>query len=231
MLDAAQYDDELTGASAVTSPGPTVIMCPSRFEQDHLLIDWLTEIVGFGDDAMLAREVPFMRGNDGNHAGKIDLVIATDQHELRWFGLEIQAVYFSGDKMAPEFERCLHDTGTVPLFPTGRRRPDWRSSGPKRLAPQLQVKVPTLRRWGSKIAVAVDRPFFDWLGGPSAAPSHDVDAGDVIWLVPEVVDGQLVRQHWEALTLEASCEKLLAAEPIPRAEFEQQLRERLRPIA
>jgi len=27
--------------------------------------------------------------------------------------------------------------------------------------PQLQVKVPTLRRWASKLAVAVDRPFFE----------------------------------------------------------------------
>ncbi len=223
-----QYDEERGRITSVT--GRTVIMCPSRFEQDRLLLGWLNEIVGFGQDAMLAREVPFMVGNSGKPAGKIDLVVATEQHDLRWFGLEIQAVYFSGPGMDDEFVRYLRDEGTEPLYPNGVRRPDWRSSSAKRLAPQLQVKVPTLRRWGSKIAVAVDGPFFESIGGPSAAPSHDLDAGDVIWLVPEVVDGQLVRRHWEVLTLEASCEKLLAATPIPRADFEQQLRERLRPF-
>ena len=224
-----QYDD--TQGRITSVAGPTVIMCPSRFEQDRVLIDWLTEIVGFGEDAMLAREVPFMVGSTGKPAGKIDLVVATEKHELRWFGLEIQAVYFSGPGMDDEFVQLVHDSGTQPLYPTGVRRPDWRSSSAKRLAPQLQVKVPTLRRWGSKIAVAVDRPFFDSIGGPSATPSHDLDAGDVIWLVPEVVDGQLTRSHWEVLTLEDSCDKLLAATPIPRAEFEQQLRDRLQPIS
>ena len=224
-----QYDEHRGRITSIA--GPTVVMCPSRFEQDRLLIGWLNEIVGFGSDAMLAREVPFMVGNTGKPAGKIDLVVATEQHDLRWFGLEMQAVYFSGPGMDDEFVRCVRDEGAEPLYPNGVRRPDWRSSSAKRLAPQLQVKVPTLRRWGSKIAVAVDGPFFDSIGGPSADPVRDLDAGDVIWLVPEVVDGKLVRRHWEVLTLEASCEKLLAATPIPRADFEQQLRERLRPLA
>ena len=140
-------------------------------------------------------------------------------------------MYFSGPGMDDEFVRFLRDEGAEPLYPNATRRPDWRSSSAKRLAPQLQVKVPTLRRWGSKIAVAVDSPFFDAVGGPSADPEHDLDAGDVIWLVPEVVAGQLVRRHWEVLTLEASCEKLLAATPIPRVDFERQLRERLRPFS
>lgn len=66
---------------------------------------------------------------------------------------------------------------------------------------QLQIKGPTLRRWHSKIAVAVDRPFFASLGGPSIQPSQDLDTGDVVWLVPELRDGQLVRGHWEVLIL------------------------------
>ena len=221
--------DESDGRIAAAA-GPTVVMCPSRFEQDRMLIDWLAEIVGFGDDAMVAREVPFMVGSTGKPAGKIDLVIAAEQHGLRWFGLEIQAVYFSGTGMDDEFVRHLRDEGTTPLYPSSVRRPDWRSSSAKRLAPQLQVKVPTLRRWGSKIAVAVDKPFFDSIGGPSDEPVHDLDAGDVIWMVPEAVDGQLVRRHWEVLTLEESSAKLLAATAIPRSDFEQQLRDRLQPL-
>lgn len=37
-----------------------------------------------------------------------------------------------------------------------------------------------LRRWGTKIAVAVDMPFFNAIGCISTNPSHDVNEGDVI---------------------------------------------------
>jgi len=57
--------------------------------------------VGFQpDDVLLAREVPFMRSTTtGKPAGKIDLVIASRRQGLRWFGLDVQAVYFSGAGM------------------------------------------------------------------------------------------------------------------------------------
>lgn len=208
--------------------GPNVVTCPTRFEQDRLLLLWLAEIMGYDTDAMMAREVPFMVGPTGAAAGMIDLVVAVDDSELRWCGLEVQAVYFSGNKMALEFDR-IASADAVP-FPAGHRRPDWRSSSAKRLMPQLQVKVPTLRRWGAKIAVAVDLPFYEAIGGPSSSPSRDLDAGDVIWLVSEAHDGRLDRRHWEVLTLEATCDKLLAAAPVTRSAFEQTLRAKLTPI-
>ena len=136
--------------------------------------------------------------------------------------------------MNREFAR-LRDQPESPQFPAANRRPDWRSSSAKRLMPQLQVKVPTLRRWGAKLAVAVDAPFFDALGGPSAHPSRDLSDGDIIWLVPRLVPDEtgrhrLTRGHWEVLTLEDSSKKLLAAETISRNDFETTLRGKLRPI-
>jgi len=198
-----------------------------------VILAWLAEIVGFSaEEAMVAREIPFMRNmSTSRPAGKIDLVVAAVRHELRWFGLEIQAVYFSGPAMASEFRELERDNEDRPPYPLETRRPDWRSSGAKRLMPQLQVKGPTLRRWHSKIAVAVDRPFFRSLGGPSDTPSKDLDSGDVIWLVPELTGGQIVRGHWEVLTLEASTAKLLSAAPIPRGDFEDMLRAKLQPLA
>ena len=212
--------------------GDPVIVCPERFEQDRVVLAWLAEIVGFSiEETRVAREIPFMRNNDtAKPAGKIDLVVAADRHELRWFGLEIQAVYFSGPAMTSEFMELERDDKDRPPYPQKTRRPDWRSSGAKRLMPQLQIKGPTLRRWHSKIAVAVDRPFFKSLGGPSDSPSQDLDSGDVIWLVPELIDGRIVRGHWEVLTLEASTAKLLSAAPIPRGDFEEMLRDKLQPL-
>ena len=158
--------------------------------------------------------------NTDRPAGKIDLVVARDRSgELTWYGLEIQAVYFSGPGMTSEFQALQDDSQEHLPFPNAIRRPDWRSSSAKRLMPQLQIKVPTLRRWASKIAVAVDRPFFDAVGGTSSLPSQNLTDGDIIWLVPELAptesDGyQLCRSHWEVLTLEKSVEKLLAAETV-----------------
>lgn len=222
-----------------SSQGSPVIVCPSRFEQDSVLLHWLAEIVGFPpDEAMVAREVPFMRGTGTDRAaGKIDLVVARNRNGgLNWYGLEIQAVYFSGRGMQSEFLKLKDDRNDAPPFPDAVRRPDWRSSGAKRLMPQLQVKTPTLRRWGSKIAVAVDRPFFDSIGGPSPAASHDLNDGDIIWLIPELSsngenDYRLNRGHWEVLTLEDSCNRLLAAETIRREAFEQTLRSKLEYLA
>jgi hypothetical protein len=97
-------------------------------------------------------------------AGRIDWLLMDPQTEKdkdpSWCALETQAVYFSGDKMGPEFEAYALNPEQV-LFPIGFRRPDYRSSGPKRLAPQLSVKVPVLRGWGKKVAVLVDKYFFD----------------------------------------------------------------------
>ena len=214
-------------------------MCPRRFEDRRLLVRWLAEIVGFApDEAMVAREVPFMRGvKTDKPAGKIDLVVARDLNgELTWYGLEIQAVYFSGQGMQSEFEAHLGAGQERPPFPNAVRRPDWRSSSAKRLMPQLQIKVPTLRRWGSKVAVAVDRPFFDAVGGPSPEHSHDLTDGDIIWLVPELSPDEsggyrLARGHWEVLTLEDSISKLLAAETVQHDAFVETLRRKLEPLA
>ena len=220
------------GVCSLQAPDSTpVITCPHRFAEDNLIPNWLAQIVNF-NDAYLAREVPFMRSPSTNRpAGRIDLVVASDKKASSWFGLEMQAVYFSGEGMQADFELLLGSNDAVPPEPTALRRPDWRSSIAKRLMLQLQVKVPTLRRWGKKLAVAVDQPFFDAIGGPSENPSTDLNDGDIIWLIPKISDEyKLEKQHWEVLSLEASSIKLLSAETVKRQEFEDLLRDKLIPI-
>ena len=212
--------------------GEPVIVCPTRFEQDNVILRWLADIVGFRErHAKVAREVPFMVSTTTEKpAGRIDIVLAEVNDEMKWFGLEVQAVYFSGRKMESDFRALRDSMDAKPPFPGRVRRPDWRSSSAKRLMPQLQVKVPTLRRWFSKIEVAVDRQFFQAMGGPSPNPSHDLNDGDVIWLVPDLSGSRLRRDHWEVLTLEDSAEKLLAARTVNRQDFESALRSKLKPL-
>ena len=210
--------------------GTPVITCPRRFDQGNLVPKWLAQVVGFDEaKSFLAREVPFMHSpSTGRPAGRIDLVLANSNEDFVWFGLEIQAVYFSGMGMRTEFERLARDAYKLPPSPNAVRRPDWRSSSAKRLMPQLQIKAPTLRRWGTKLAVAVDMPFFKAIGGPSRKVSQDLDEGDIIWLVPQIsTEYRLEDVHWEVLSLEASGDKLLAAKTVKRGEFEEALRAKL----
>ena len=86
------------------------------------------------------------------------------------------------------------------------------------------------------MVVVVDRPFFESVGGRSPTPSQDLGDGDVIWIALEIVSENnqshsLARWRWEVLTLEASCEKLLAAENVQRDVFSELLRRRLQPVA
>ena len=208
-------------------------MGPSRFDKHHVIVRWLAEIVGFQPaETKTAREIPFMQSKfTNNPAGKIYLVVGRqrEQEDLRWYGLEIQAAYFSEKGMTSQFEVLQNDALQLPPYTARIRRPDWRSSSEKRLMPQIQIKVPTARRWQTKMAVAVDQQFFEAMGGPSPQPSQDLNDGDIIWLVPQLVFDdatrryQLQRGHHEVLTLEDSC-KLQAAQTVSRDTFEAALK-------
>ena len=215
--------------------GEPVIVCPKRFEEGNILVEWLAKIVGLPEQgAILGREVSFMKSTvTAQPAGKLDLVVAWKRRQgIRWYGLEIQAVYFSGLGMQTQFQALLHDRARKPPYPDKVRRPDWRSSSAKRLMPQLHIKAPTVRRWGSKLAVAVDDSFFNAIGGPSEDPAKELGDGDIIWLVPKLSLGKdgryrLVHGHWEMLTLEKSSAKLLAAKTMSQVDFEDALMSKL----
>lgn len=219
--------------------GEMVVTCPRRFEQGGVIVRWLADIVGFDpSSARVASEVPLMQhAKTGKLAGKLDFVTAEQSHgRLAWHGLEVQAVYFSGVKMEHDFLCLNNDHKQRPPFPQKVRRPDWLSSSAKRLMPQLHVKGPTLRRWGAKLAVCVDSQFFDYIGGPSDKPNQDLDLGDVIWMVPELVEDtngryQLRRGHWEVMTLEDAEARLQSQRTVTKTEFEKSLLRKLRPVA
>jgi hypothetical protein len=146
---------------------------------------------------------------------------------MEWCALEIQAVYFSGDAMKGEFRAFADESVDWVIFPAGRRRPDYRSSAPKRLMPQLQIKVPTLRRWGRKMAVLVDRAFFDSMGEMDNV--SDISNADIAWFivdfeeVPGNKSSRMVRQEVRYTTLERSVEGLTGGKPVPKSIFEERI--------
>jgi hypothetical protein len=159
--------------------------------------------------------------------GKIDnILLVPNSNPLSWCALEIQSVYFSGKAMRNEFELLRDYTANDLPFPAMSHRPDNRSSGPKRLMPQLQTKVPSLRRWGKKMAVVVDRGFFAAMGKMRTV-GH-ISNSDVAWFVvryDETNDGRykLIPHAVHLTTLEDSVEGLTAGVPTSLDIFENRI--------
>jgi hypothetical protein len=227
---------EQTDAGTVAGTGSPVATCPNRFLEDNLIYQWAGEVVLKNARPVVLSEVGFLKplqplnveksGRAHEFVGKIDNVLLhPDREELDWCALEIQAVYFSGKEMGHEFSLLKNHAGERLPFPAGQRRPDWRSSGPKRLLPQLQTKVPTISRWGKKMAVVVDEPFFESLVGLN--PVGELSNSEIVWLVvgyEETATGwKLCRKREVLTTLESSVKALTGGTPLSKEDFERQL--------
>lgn len=182
------------------------------------------------DSYALVREVPFLDKVDrdgkarGAKAGRIDWVLVSDpdQSPSDWLAIETQAVYFSGGGMEVDFQ--MYATSPEKLNVTSKnRRPDWRSSGAKRLSPQLSAKSPVMRRWGKKVAVVVDQGFFDELS-KFKNDDIDFDNSEVVWVVVKY-DSQMsisvaIERYAE---LDESVDALQATRPVVKSKFEKDL--------
>lgn len=234
---------ESVGSGAVPlegERGDLRALCPYRFHEQGTIFSWAGRVL-LGDELPgLVSEVGFLEssacldGNEGEDVGRIDMVLVrrglpTD-YPMQWAALEVQAVYFSGPEMGKEFGR-IRDHGGAMTFPQEVRRPDYRSSGPKRLMPQLQIKVPTLRRWGKKMAVVVDRSFFDSMGPMETVT--DLSNSDIAWFLvgfekAESGDSfKLVEAEVKYTTLERAIEGLTGGAAVPLSEFEQRIATKL----
>jgi len=211
--------------------------CPYRFHDALEVFRWVGEVVLGDPDAKLIGEVGFLEAGPttdspgGEDVGRIDMVLVSSKGNeaapLAWVALEIQAVYFSGNAMTGEFKAFADPAVDWVIFPAGRRHPDYRSSGPKRFMPQLQIKVPTLRRWGKKMAVVVDRAFFDSIGDMDNVA--DISNADIAWFIVrfEEVPGEkrarIVRDEVRYTTLERSVEGLTGGKAVPLGVFESRI--------
>jgi hypothetical protein len=215
--------------------------CPYRFHEELDVFKWVGETILGDPDPMLVGEVGFLEAGattdnqGGDDVGRIDMVLVSTKtpttSPMAWAALEIQAVYFSGNAMKGEFEAFKDPSVDWIIFPAGKRRPDYRSSGPKRLMPQLQIKVPTLRRWGKKMAVVVDRAFFDSIGEMDNVA--DISNADIAWFIVkfEEIDGEkrtrIARDEVRYTTLERSVEGLTGGKAVPLPAFENRIADKL----
>ncbi len=217
--------------------GSPITTCPSRFLENNLVFEWVGQTVLGMSHPNIVSEVSFLMGKEQKESepedevGRIDKVLVdVSGQDLKWCALEMQAVYFPGQKMENDFALMREWKGPGLPFPSRIRRPDFRSSGPKRLMPQLQIKVPTLRRWGKKMAVVIDKAFAESLW-PMRRVGH-ISNADIIWFIVtygDVQQGRHSLQKHDVLmtTLEDAVEGLTGGVPVTLDAFETSIRKKL----
>jgi hypothetical protein len=174
------------GVCSIYFDSQPVITCPVRFREDWLITDDAASFF-FGDGAKWS-SLTEVRINDlnGKSAGNVDVILVAydDNGTVYDFGaLEVQAVYISGNIREPFESFILHprksknmNWANQPNYP----RPDFLSSSRKRLAPQLLFKGGIMNSWNKKIAVALDKRFFETLPPLQRINKNDAD---VVWLI------------------------------------------------
>lgn len=174
------------GVCSVIHEGKAVITCPIRFREEWKIASDAASFF-FPPTATWARVTEVRIADEaGTEAGNIDLVLASldaDGSIVDFGTVEVQAVYISGNigkafryymqNRKPGFDMDWSDQENYP-------RPDYLSSSRKRLAPQLTYKGGIIHAWGKKMAVAVQRSFFETL---PAMPRVSLDEAEMVWLV------------------------------------------------
>ncbi len=235
-----QYEQIAEGP--ITGTGPVITTCPQRFLEADTIFRWVGETLLQTKEPVVLSEIGFLdrlrpeeaqeyeEGDSRDFIGRIDNVLVHPTRQpMDWCALELQAVYFSGKSMANEFKMLAQvELDTLP-FPAKHRRPDWRSSGPKRLLPQLQTKVPTIRTWGKKLAVVIDEAFFGSLVGLDR--ERYLSNAEIAWFIvgydAKPSGWTLVPREVVFTKLDASVKSLTGGTPLSKERFEEQLRLKL----
>jgi len=233
---------EQNDGGEVSGVGPPITTCPNRFQEEGYIYRWVAQTLLETDEPVILSEIGFLdklrpengevnSTDESQIIGRIDNVLLHPTRiPLDWCALEIQAVYFSGKSMTQEFEMLSgYEKDDLP-YPAAHRRPDWRSSGPKRLLPQLQTKTPTIRTWGKKVAVVIDEAFFTSLVGMDRE-KHPSNA-EIVWFIvgydPTAQGWKLVEREVVYTKLESSVRALTGGVPLSKEGFEEQLLTKLR---
>lgn len=174
------------GVCSIYHQNGPVITCPIRFRENWIITDHAASF--FFEDGATWSSLTEVRLNEssGKSAGSIDVVLVaydSDGKVYDFGALEIQAVYISGNVRDP-FEHYMRDPQNRSAMDWSNQsnypRPDYLSSSRKRLGPQLLFKGGILHNWQKKIAVALNKSFFDTL---PPMESVSKDEAHIAWLI------------------------------------------------
>lgn len=174
------------GVCSIFDGDQVVITCPIRFRQEWIIAEDAAAFFFAPGTVWTPLTEVRLKDAAGRSAGNIDIVLVShDIHGnvLDFGALEVQSVYISGNDREP-FEYYMADPSSrVHMDWRGHQgypRPDYLSSSRKRLAPQLMFKGGILSAWNKRMAVALNRGFYETL---PALEEVDASKADIAWFV------------------------------------------------
>jgi hypothetical protein len=178
------------GVCSIYDSSDVVITCPVRFREDWIIAEDAASFFFQPSSKWTTLTEVRLKDKHGKSAGNIDVVLVSydDVGKVTDFAaLEVQAVYISGNIRNP-FEEFLRNQAQGRSFDwTGHPNypnPDYLSSSRKRLAPQLIFKGGIFKAWNKKIAVALNRGFYETMPGLREVEPSKADIG---WFVYDLV--------------------------------------------
>ncbi len=186
------------GVCSIWNGEDRVITCPIRFRENWIIAEDSADFFFSNEYQWTTLTEVRLVDRTRKSAGNIDVVLVSydDTGRVVDFGsLEVQAVYISGNIRNP-FEYYMNDPvkntnmnwTKKPNYP----KPDYLSSSRKRLVPQLIYKGGILKTWNKKMAVAINKGFYETL--PPLKPIPKVDA-DVAWLIYDLQPDETTGQY------------------------------------
>ncbi len=184
------------GVCSILHGNKPVVTCPVRFREDWLITDDAASF--FFDEGVRWSSLTEVNLTDayGKSAGEIDVVlVAYDEYgKMVDFGaIEIQAAFISGDARDP-FDFYMKDTKSNSLMDWTEQsnypQPDFLSAARESLVPQLIFKGSILNSWHKKMAVAINKSYFDTLPDLILVKKEEADIAWLIYDLELVVDGE-----------------------------------------
>ncbi len=224
------------GVCSVFHNDDIVITCPVRFRREWIIAEDAAAFFFPANASWTSLTEVRLNDRSGRSAGNIDVVLVAydERGRITNFGaLEVQAVYISGNIRRP-FEYYMEDpSGRINMDWSGRPnypRPDYLSSSRKRLAPQLLYKGGIINAWGRKLAVAINKGFYETL-----PDLEEVDAteADIAWLVydltPDANSNRYVLQRIRTIysRFDLSLSRITTSQAGDEREFIEHLQSRL----
>jgi hypothetical protein len=226
-------------AGRIVPTGIQVAICPHRITSKAVLNEIAPKVLGVNVAPVLVKEVPYsislvntLKSGKPATAGRIDWLLVDQNNTLNFCAIETQSVYMSGKSQKNTFSAFIKSNGAM-VMPPDYRRPDYKSSVPKRLAPQLESKARQLYATGRKTVVIVD----EFVHGnmhtlrevdvpaayaldPQQTAAYKFNESEVIFAIVSIADGNLKVSHFIYCKIDAAISALNAVAAMNKSDFE-----------
>lgn len=245
VCSVQRYSKDASGT--ITLSGHKVAICPSRLVSKTVLNEIAKKVLGPTVQPVLVKEVPYAvsltnikKSGEPTAAGRIDWLLVDREDPSRFCAVETQSVYMSGPTQDETFKAFV-DSGGLMAMPPSHRHPDYKSSVPKRLAPQLESKARHLSSASRKTVVLVDEFVRSnmshlqevsipaaYAGDPAKAAQHRLNNCEVIFTIVSLDAGLTITASLYCM-ISAAKDALNAVAAMSHVDFENIVKDLVQP--